>query len=741
MACSMIFYKLPLVKKLNLKNILIMRIYQTNEIKNIALLGNDGSGKTTLTEALLFESGLINRRGRITAKNTVSDYFPVEQEYGYSVFSSVFHVEWNNKKLNIIDCPGADDFIGSAITAMNVTDTAILLLNGQYGPEVGTQNHFRYTEKLGKPVIFLVNQLDDEKCDYDMVLDQLTTIYGSKVVPVQYPIETGPSFNSLIDVLLMKKYSWGPDGGEPTIEEIPEDQKEKAMMMHKALVEAAAENDESLMEKFFESESLTEDEMREGIRKGLAARSMFPVFCVCAGKDMGVRRLMEFLGNVVPFVNEMPKVHNTRGVEVVPDADGPASLYFFKTAVEPHIGEVQYFKVMSGKVHEGDDLTNADRGSKERMSQLFVCAGPNRTKVEELVAGDIGCTVKLKDVKTGNTLNGKDAENRFNFIKYPNPKYTRAVRAANEAETEKMMNALWRMHEEDPTWMVEQSKELRQILLHGQGEFHLRTLKWRMENIDKINIVFDEPRIPYRETITKAARADYRHKKQSGGAGQFGEVHLIVEPYYEGMPDPDVYKFNGQEFRINIKGKEEVPLEWGGKLVFINSVVGGAIDARFMPAILKGVMQRMEQGPLTGSYARDVRVIVYDGKMHPVDSNELSFMLAGRNAFSQAFKEASPKLLEPIYDVEVFVPSDKMGDVMSDLQGRRGMILGMSSENGYEKLVAKVPLKEMSNYSTALSSLTGGRASFIMKFASYELVPTDVQTQLMKQFEASEGAE
>lgn len=718
-----------------------MRIYQTNEIKNIALLGNDGSGKTTLTEALLYESGLIKRRGRITAKNTVSDYFPVEQEYGYSVFSSVFHVEWNQKKLNIIDCPGADDFIGSAITALNVTDTAILLLNGQYGPEVGTQNHFRYTEKLGKPVIFLVNQLDDEKCDYDMILDQLISIYGNKVVPVQYPIETGPSFNSLIDVLLMKKYSWGPDGGEPTIEEIPEDQKEKAMMMHKALVEAAAENDESLMEKFFESESLTEDEMREGIRKGLAARSMFPVFCVCAGKDMGVRRLMEFLGNVVPFVNEMPKVHNTRGVEVVPDSEGPTSLYFFKTAVEPHIGEVQYFKVMSGKVHEGDDLTNADRGSKERMSQLFVCAGPNRIKVEELVAGDIGCTVKLKDVKTGNTLNAKDAENRFNFIKYPNPKYTRAVRAQNEAETEKMMNALWRMHEEDPTWMVEQSKELRQILLHGQGEFHLRTLKWRMENIDKINIVFDEPRIPYRETITKAARADYRHKKQSGGAGQFGEVHLIVEPYYEGMPDPDVYKLDGQEYRINIKGKEEVSLEWGGKLVFINSVVGGAIDARFMPAILKGVMQRMEQGPLTGSYARDVRVIVYDGKMHPVDSNELSFMLAGRNAFSQAFKNAAPKLLEPIYDVEVFVPSDKMGDVMSDLQGRRGMILGMSSENGYEKLVAKVPLKEMSNYSTSLSSLTGGRASFIMKYASYELVPADVQAQLMKQFEATEGGE
>lgn len=718
-----------------------MKVYQTNEIKNIALLGNDGSGKTTLTEALLYESGIIKRRGRITAKNTVSDYFPVEQEYGYSVFSTVYHVEWNGKKLNIIDCPGSDDFVGAAMTALNVTDTAILLLNGQYGPEVGTQNHFRYTEKLGKPVIFLVNQLDSEKCDFDQVLEQLKENYGSKVIPVQYPLSTGPNFNSLIDVLLMKKYSWGPDGGEPTIEDIPAEEMEKAQEWHKTLVEAAAEHDETLMEKFFESESLTEDEMREGIRKGLAARGMFPVFCVCAGKDMGVRRLMEFLGNVVPFVDEMPVVHNTRGIPVPPDPNGPTSLYFFKTAVEPHIGDVQYFKVMSGVVHEGDDLTNADRGSKERMAQLYVCAGATREKVDELRAGDIGCTVKLKDVKTGNTLNGKDCDNRFNFIKYPNPKYTRAIKPLNEADTEKMMAVLNRMREEDPTWVVEQSKELRQILVHGQGEFHLRTLKWRLENNEKIQIQFYEQKIPYRETITKAARADYRHKKQSGGAGQFGEVHLIVEPYYEGMPAPDTYKFNGQEFKINLKSTETIDLEWGGKLVFINSVVGGAIDARFMPAILKGIMSRMEQGPLTGSYARDVRVIVYDGKMHPVDSNEISFMLAGRHAFSEAFKNAGPKILEPIYDVEVFVPSEKLGDVMSDMQGRRGMILGMDSEKGYEKMVAKVPLKEMSNYATALSSLTGGRASFIMKFASYELVPTDVQNKLMKEFEEQEKEE
>lgn len=714
-----------------------MKVYKSNEIKNIALLGNDGSGKTTLTEALLFESGVIKRRGRITAKNTVSDYFPVEQDYGYSVFSTVFHVEWNNKKLNILDCPGSDDFVGAALTALNVTDTAVLLINGGRGPEVGTQNHFRYTEKLGKPVVFLVNQLDDEACDYDTVTEDLQSIYGTKAVVVQYPVKTGPDFNSLIDVLLMKKLTWGPDGGKPTIEDIPAEEADKAQELHKLLVEAAAENDEQLMEKFFETEHLTEDEMREGIRKGMVTRSIFPIFCVCAYKNMGVGRLMEFLGNIVPFVDEMPEVHNTRGEAVKPDAAGPTSLYFFKTGVEPHIGEVQYFKVMSGTVHEGDDLTNADRGSKERMSQLFVCAGATREKVEQLEAGDIGCTVKLKDVRTGNTLNGKDCENRFNFIKYPNAKFTRAIKAVNEADTEKMMAALTRMRQEDPTWEVEQSKELRQILVHGQGEFHLRTLKWRLENIDKIPVEFAPQRIPYRETITRAARADYRHKKQSGGAGQFAEVHLIVEPYSDGMPDPTVYKFGNQEIRVTMKGKEEIPLEWGGKLVFINSVVGGAIDARFMPAILKGVMARMEQGPLTGSYARDVRVVVYDGKMHPVDSNELSFMLAGRQAFSQAFKEAGPKILEPIYDVEVFTPSDKMGDVMSDLQGHRGLIVGMSSENGYEKLQAKVPLKEMSNYATTLSSLTAGQASFITRFASYELVPAELQNQLIKEFEES----
>lgn len=718
-----------------------MRVYQTNEIKNIALVGSAGSGKTTLAEAMLFGSGVIKRRGSVEAKNTVSDYFPVEQEYGYSVFPTVFHVEWNNKKLNIIDCPGADDFVNGAITALNVTDVAVILINGQYGPEVGTQNNFRYTDKLKKPVIFLVNQLDSDKCDFDNLIATMKEIYGEKCVQIQYPTQTGPGFNAIIDVLTMKKYSWNAEGGAPTIEDIPAEEMEKATVLNKILVEAAAENDEGLMEKFFDSETLTEDELREGIRKGLVTRSIFPVFCVCAGKDMGVRRLMEFLGNVVPFVNEMPKLHNTRGEEVVPSSEGPASVYFFKTGLEPHIGEVSYFKVMSGCIKVGDDMTNADRGSKERIGQLYACAGANRIAVDKLNAGDIGCTVKLKDVKTGNTLNAKDCDNRFDFIKYPNSKYSRSIKAVNSQDTEKLMAALLRMRQEDPTWVVEQSKELRQTIVHGQGEFHLRTLKWRLENNEKLQVKYGDPKIPYRETITKSANADYRHKKQSGGAGQFGEVHLIIEPYAEGMPDPTTYKLNGQEVKMNIKGKEEIPLEWGGKLVFINSVVGGAIDARFMPAILKGIMDCMEHGPLTGSYARDVRVIVYDGKMHPVDSNELSFMLAARRAFSDAFKAAGPKILEPIYDLEVYVPDDFMGDVMGDLQGRRALIMGMDSEAGYQKLMAKIPLKELSNYSISLSSITGGRASFITKFASYELVPNDIQQELIKEHEAEQAKE
>ena len=718
-----------------------MKIYKTNEIKNIALIGSKGSGKTTLAESMLFECGVIKRRGNIESGNTVSDYFPVEKEYGYSVFSTVFNAEFNGKKLNVIDCPGADDFVGNSYTALGVCDTGVIVIDSEYGVEVGTQNIFRTTGKLKKPIIFALNQIDGEKADYENVIEQLREHFGSKVVAVQYPLESGPGFHSMIDVLLMKKYEWRPDGGVPTISEIPEEEMEKANELHNALVEAAAENDETLMDKYFEQGHLSEDEMREGIRKGLIDRSIFPVFIVSALKDMGVRRMMEFLGNVCPFVSDMPAPETISGEPVAPDANGPLSVFFFKTSVEPHIGEVSYFKVMSGTLKAGDDLENISRGGKERLAQIFTVCGQLRTPIEKLEAGDIGAAVKLKDVRTGNTLNAKGCDYAFDFIKYPEPKFIRAIRPLTESDAEKLMSILTRMHEEDPTWIVEQSKELKQTLVKGQGEFHLRTLKWRIENNEKLPIEFLDQKIPYRETITKAARADYRHKKQSGGSGQFGEVHLIIEPYTEGMPEPDSYKFGNQEFKMNVRDKQEIPLDWGGKLVVYNCIVGGAIDARFIPAIVKGLMDRMEQGPLTGSYARDVRVMIYDGKMHPVDSNEISFRLAGRHAFSQAFKNANPKILEPVYDVEVFTPGDTMGDVMSDLQGRRAIIMGMESDNGIEKLNAKVPLKEMSSYSTSLSSITGGRSSFSMQFASYELVPGDVQEKLLKEYAETQEEE
>lgn len=711
-----------------------MKVYEADQIKNISLLGSSGSGKTTLAEAMLYEGGVISRRGDINSHTTVSDYHRIEHEYGYSVYSSVLFTEWLGKKINFIDCPGSDDFIGGAVTSLNVTDTALILLNATQGVEVGTENIFRYTEQYNKPVIFVVNQLDHEKANYEHTFEQAREAFGSKVVIVQYPINPGEGYNAMIDVLKMKMYKWKPEGGAPDILDIPASELARAEELHNALVEAAAENDENLMELFFNEGTLNEDQCREGIHKGLIHRDMFPVFCVSAKKDMGVRRLMEFINNVVPNVSEMPVSTDRNGVDVPYDPSGPASIFVFKTSVEPHLGEVSFFKVMSGKVQEGIDLVNMNRDAKERLSQLFCVAGNTRHKVAELVAGDIGASVKLKETHIDHTLNIKGCNFIFDAIHYPTPKFRTAIKALSESDEERLSEVLQRMHEEDPTLVVEYSKELKQVLIHGQGEFHINTLRWSIENIEKLAIEFLPPRIPYRETITKMARADYRHKKQSGGAGQFGEVHLIIEPYYDGMPTQQTYKFGGQEFKVNIRDQEAHDLDWGGKLVFCNCIVGGAIDARFMPAILKGIMEKMEEGPLTGSYARDIRVLVYDGKMHPVDSNEISFRLAGRHAFSQAFREAAPKILEPVYDVEVKVPSDRLGDVMSDLQGRRAIIEGMSSEKGFEILKTKVPLKEMNKYSTSLSSITGGRGSYKMSFARYDKVPPEVQEQLLSAY-------
>ncbi|MGQ8338639.1 elongation factor G [Sunxiuqinia sp. A32] len=718
-----------------------MKVYKTDQIRNIALIGNAGSGKTTLAEAMLFEGGVINRRGEVTSKNTVSDYQPIEHDYGNSVFSSVLYTECNDKKINIIDTPGMDDFRGSVISALHVVGSAVVTVNTPHGIEAGTEAVCRYTEQAGKPMILLMNQLDHENVNFDQTVDQAKSIFGNKVTVVQYPVNSGPGFDSIIDVLKMKLYKYPADGGKPEILDIPEDEKDRADELHNELVEMAAENDEALMELYFDKGSLSEDEMRQGIKLGMIDRSLFPVFCADSKHNKGVGRLMEFISNITPSPAEAVEVPEINGKVVDKSEKAATSIIVFKTTIEQHVGEITYFKVMSGTVKEGQDLIIAKTGNKERISQIFVSAGKTRTKVSEMIAGDIGATVKMKDVNVNNTLSEKTAGYKFAEIKFPSSRHTVALKAVNESDEEKVGEMFQKLHDEDPTYIVEYSKELKQMLVHCQGEYHINTLKWYYTNVFKIDIEFKDPKIPYRETITKSAQADYRHKKQSGGSGQFGEVHMIIEPYVEGVPEKNMFNMNGKEQKISVRNTEEHQLDWGGKLIFHNCIVGGSIDARFLPAILKGIMEKMNEGPLTGSYARDIRVYVYDGKMHPVDSNEISFKLAGRNAFSMAFKNAGPKILEPVYDLEVLVQSDRMGDVMSDLQGRRALIMGMGSEKGYEKISAKVPLKEMNKYITSLSSLTQGRGIFSMKFDKYEKVPQEVQDELLAAYAAEQEEE
>ena len=718
-----------------------MKTYKTEQIKNIALIGNAGAGKTTLAEAMLFEGGTINRRGEVNAKNTASDNTTIEQEYGNSIYATLLYTEFNDKKINIIDTPGMKAFTGAVTASLNVVDTALLVLNAADGIGAGTESAMRIALANKKPVILVANGLDHEKVNYDGMIEEAQNLYGHRVTIVQYPVNPGTGYNQMVDVLKMKMYQWGPDGGVPQVLDIPASEKDKADELHNILVEKAAENDENLMELYFEKGALTEDELRAGMRLGMRDETLFPVFCTSAKKDMGVRRLMEFICNIVPAPNLMPMRPEISGKAVVMDEKSPASMFVFKANVEQHIGEVVYFKVMSGKIVEGMDLVNTTRQSKERLSQIFAVAGKTRNKVTELVAGDLGATVKLKDTKVNHTLSTKEADYKFEAIKFPTPLYSTAIKAVNESDDEKVGEVLHRLQGEDPSYIAQYSKELKQLILQGQSEYHINVVKWFFTNEFKIDIEFFSPKIPYRETITKAAQSDYRHKKQSGGAGQFGEVHMIIEPFEEGMPDPKAFKIDGKDWLVPLRGKEEHTLPWGGKLVFCNCIVGGSIDARFHPAILKGIMEKMEEGPLTGSYARDIRVSVYDGKMHPVDSNEISFKLAGRNAFSQAFKKAGPKILEPIYNIEIFTPSERMGDVRSDLQGRRALIMGMGSEKGYEKISAKIPLKEMDKYSTSLSSFTGGRGWFTMEFDRYEKVPAEVQDALLKEYEASQDDE
>ena len=711
-----------------------MKNYSAKEIKNIVLIGAPGTGKTTLAEAMAYEGKVIDRRGSIENNNTLSDNTDIEHEYKRSIYSTILFTEFMDRKLNIIDCPGSDDFCGSLFSAFKVGDVGVMVFNAQNGWEVGAEIQARYARALNKPIIAFINQLDADKASFENTFEMLKANSRVKPVIVQYPVNQGAGFDAFIDVLLMKMYRFKDENGTREELEIPAEEMERAMELNKELVEMAAEHDEGLMELYFEKGTLHQDEIRSGLKIGVSNREVIPVFCGSAKRDIGTKRLMEFIINVAPGPLKAPKFLSTEAEELAAEASEPTVAFVFKSQIEQHIGEISYIRVVRGKITEGMELINTRTGNKEKLSQLFAVAGKNRIKVTELSAGDIGCTVKLKGTRTNDTLAAASNPVSVEPIAFPEPRYRAAVKAKEQNDEEKLGTLLNDAKNEDPTILVDYSKELKQTIIQGQGEHHLNILRSRILSENKIAFDFIAPKIPYRETITKVAQADYRHKKQSGGAGQFGEVHMIIEPYYEGMPEPKSYKAGKGELVVNIKNKEEYDLAWGGKLQFYSAIVGGAIDARFMPAILKGIMEKMDQGPLTGSYARDIRVVIYDGKMHPVDSNEISFKLAARNAFKEAFRNAGPKIMEPIYNVEVLVPSEYMGSVMSDLQNRRAMILGMESDKGFDRLSATVPLAELYRYSTTLSSLTSGSATYSMKFASYEQVPADVQDKLLKAY-------
>lgn len=698
-----------------------MKLYDDKFIKNIVLLGSVKSGKTTLAETMVFEAGLSNRRGTVEDHNTISDFHQIEHERGNSVYATLLHTDWRDYKINIIDTPGLDDFVGEVISALRVADTGVMLINATCGVEVGSELSWQYLERYSTPTIFAVNQVDHPKSDYFAAVDSIQESFGPGAVVMQYPLNQGDDFNSIIDLLKMTMYNFPAEGGRPEKLDIPAEERERAAKMHNLLVEKAAENDEELMELYFEKGSLDEDEMRKGLKIGMLKREVFPIFCLSAKRNMGSGRMMGFIDNVAPSATEMPPEKTESGGELPCDPAGPPVLFVFKTLMEQFLGKITFFKVCSGTISEGVELVNSATGESERLNQLFIMSGKNRQQVAKLVAGDIGATLKMKGTSTNHTLHGKEVPVTLKAIEFPEPRIRTAVVTSDKKDDEKLSEALKDIQAEDPTIKAELSQELKQLILWGQGELHLNLVKWRLEHINGVRVEFVEPKIPYRETIRKSAGAMYRHKKQSGGAGQFAEVHLRIEPWEEGMADPT---------ELTVRGKEEHDLPWGGKLVFYNCIVGGVIDAKYLPSILKGVMEKMQEGPMTGSYVRDVRVMVYDGKMHAVDSNDISFKIAGAQAFKEAFRQADPQIMEPLYEMEIMVPEELMGEVMSDLQGRRSMIQGMESQGRYQLIKAITPLSEQHRYSTTLKSLTQGRASFRCSFREYAPVPHEIQQKL-----------
>lgn len=700
-----------------------MKIFDDKHIKNVVFVGAHSSGKTTLAETMLFEAGLINRRGTIEDKNTVSDYHDIEQERQASIYATPLHTEWRNYKINIIDTPGLDDFIGEIISSIRVADTVVTVINGRQGVEVGTEIIWNYIDNYRKPTLFVVNQIDHPSANFDDSFKSIKNLVGNNAIKIQYPIKLDGA-QAIIDVLKMKCYKFKPEGGKPEKLEVPDDQKDLANTLHNELVEKAAENDDELLELFFDKGTLNEDEMRKGIKAGMINHEVFPVFCVSALNDMGTGRLMGFIDNVAPATADLPPQQTLQDKDIVPTKDGPTTLFVYKTLYQPNLGQMTFFKVMSGEVKANDKLTNARTSETETFNQLFIMDGKNRNPVDKLTVGDLGATLKLKETETNDTLYSGKSVIELKPIQFPESRMKKRVSAASNTDDEKLSESLKKIHSQDPTVIVNYSNETKEQLLGCQGELHLAIIDWTLKNVYGVEPKFEKPKTAYRETIQRSSTASYRHKKQSGGAGQFGEVHLKIEPWYEGMEEP---------VGFSLRGKQEIDLDWGGKLVFYNCIVGGVIDARYLPSILKGVLEVMESGPLTNSFIRDVRVMVYDGKMHPVDSNDISFKIAGAHAFKEAFLNSNPKLLEPVNELVVKVPEEMVGNVMTDLQSRRAIIQGYESAENYQILKCMVPASELYGYSTDLRSITQGKATFRSKFSEYQSVPTNVQNQLVKE--------
>lgn len=692
--------------------------YTTENIRNIVLLGHHSSGKTTLAETMLFESGKISKRGSVENGDTISDYTFIEKDKEYSVFTSLMNIDWRGNKINLVDTPGSDDFIGEILSALKVTDTALLLLNSSAGVEVGTEVLWDTIQEEETPTILVINQLDHPKASYDNTLTQAQEHFGSGVLPIQFPVNEGEGFNTIIDALRMKMYVFPEGGGKPQKMEIPDEYMDRANAMHNAIVEAAAENDEELMELYFEKGSLSEEELTLGLRMALTNQQILPVFCVSALKNMGSGRVMGFINDIASGPQGMRDID---GNMIECDVDGPALAFVYKTMTEPQVGRVSYFKVVSGKIQHGDELTNLSKGSSERINQLYVCYGKERTSVNELIAGDLGVSLKLKNTFTNDSLSAGKKLKPVKKIHFPEPLIRSAIKDPGKMEFEKMVKALHNLQEEDPTLTLEHNPELKQTLLHGQGQLHLDLAAYRIEKTDGIKVEFEEPKVPLRETITGRAEVNYRHKKQSGGAGQFAEINMRIEPYTDGAP---------LHSDLTIRNQKLIDLPQGGNLDFVWCIVGGAIDSRYMNAIEKGILMEMENGPLTGFPCQNIRVYITDGKMHSVDSNDMAFQIAASSGFKSAMQQANPIALEPIYELSILCSQDVMGDIMSDLQSRQGVIMGMDTVKNYQSIKAEVPLSELYQYSSTLRSLTQGKAKFSRKFKHYRRMSPEAQAAL-----------